>query len=117
MTHRILDFGVTRQFGDHQLSGGLIPTITYDVLEAFWGKRYLVRTAPDIQGIAARDVGFKLMGPLPSAEGVNYRIMYGSKETWRYYLAGFKRSFDRRLCRLGIPARTARPIYLAISGG
>jgi hypothetical protein len=83
MTHRILDFGVTRQFGDHKLSGGLIPTITYDVMEAFWGKRYLVRTAPDIQGIAARDVGFKLMGPLPSAEGVNYRIMYGSKETWQ----------------------------------
>ena len=31
MTHRILDLGVTRQLGDHQLSGGLIPTITYDV--------------------------------------------------------------------------------------
>jgi hypothetical protein len=103
--------------------GGLIPTITYDVLEAFWGKRYLVRTAPDIHGIAARDVGMKLVGPLPAAEGVNYRIMYGSKETWQadknpydktmggITWRGTDRSFGRRLCGLGIPARAARPIY------
>ena len=83
MTHRILDLGVTRKLGDHQLSGGLIPTITYDVMEAFWGKRYLVRTAPDIQGLAARDVGLKLMGPLPFSEGLSYRVMYGSKATWQ----------------------------------
>ncbi len=35
MTDRILDLGVTKKLGDHQLSGGLIPTITYDVMEAF----------------------------------------------------------------------------------
>jgi len=51
-------------------------------MEAFWGKRYLVRTAPDIQGIAARDVGLKAMGPLPFADGMSYRIMHGFKETW-----------------------------------
>ena len=82
MTHRVLDLGVTKKLGDHQLSGGLIPTITYDVMEAFWGKRYLVRTAPDIQGIAARDVGLKLSGPLSVAEGLSYRVMYGAKATW-----------------------------------
>ena len=82
MTHRILDLGVTRKLGDHRLSAGLIPTITYDVMEGFWGKRYLVRTAPDIQGIAARDLGVKLMGPLSSGRGLSYRVMYGSKETW-----------------------------------
>ena len=78
MTHRVLDFGLTRKFGRHQLSGGLIPTITYDVMEAFWGKRYLVRTAPDIQGIAARDVGLKLMGPVSLVDGLSYRVMYGT---------------------------------------
>ena len=82
MTHRVLDLGLTKKLGAHQLSGGLIPTITYDVMEAFWGKRYLVRTAPDIQGIAARDVGLKAMGPLPVADGLSYRIMHGFKETW-----------------------------------
>jgi len=51
-------------------------------MESFWGKRYLVRTAPDIQGIAARDLGVKLMGPLSSGRGLSYRVMYGSKETW-----------------------------------
>ena len=82
MTHRVLDLGVTRKLGDHRLSAGLIPTITYDLMEGFWGKRYLVRTAPDIQGIAARDLGVKLMGPLSSGRGLSYRVMYGSKETW-----------------------------------
>ena len=82
MTHRVLDLGVTRKLGDHRLSAGLIPTISYDVMEGFWGKRYLVRTAPDIQGIAARDLGVKLMGPLSSGRGLSYRVMYGSKETW-----------------------------------
>jgi hypothetical protein len=82
LTHRVLDLGVTRKLGDHRLSAGLIPTVTYDVMESFWGKRYLVRTAPDIQGIAARDLGVKLMGPLSSGRGLSYRVMYGSKETW-----------------------------------
>jgi hypothetical protein len=82
LTHRVLDLGMTRKLGDHRLSAGLIPTITYDVMEGFWGKRYLVRTAPDIQGIAARDLGVKLMGPLSSGRGLSYRVMYGSKETW-----------------------------------
>ena len=82
MTHRVLDLGLTTKVGAHQLSGGLIPTITYDVMESFWGKRYLVRTAPDIQGIAARDVALKAMGPLPFADGLSYRIMHGFKETW-----------------------------------
>jgi len=82
LTHRVLDLGMTRKLGDHRLSAGLIPTLTYDVMESFWGKRYLVRTAPDIQGIAARDLGVKLMGPLSSDGGLSYRVMYGSKETW-----------------------------------
>ncbi|MDA9941572.1 hypothetical protein N9C62_03090 [Luminiphilus sp.] len=93
MTHRILDLGLTTKLGAHQLSGGLIPTITYDVLEAFWGKRYLVRTAPDIQGIAARDVGLKLMGPLPVAEGLSYRMMYGAKASWE----ADKNPFDKTM--------------------
>ena len=91
LTHRVLDLGVTRKFGEHRVSAGLIPTITYDVMEAFWGKRYLVRTAPDIQGIAARDLGVKLMGPLSSAHGLSYRVMYGSKETWE----ADKNAFDK----------------------
>ena len=53
MTHRILDLGVTKKLGDHQLSGGLIPTITYDVMEA-----------------------------LSVAEGLSYRVMHGAKASW-----------------------------------
>jgi hypothetical protein len=93
MAHRILDLGVTKKLGDHRLSGGLIPTITYDVMEAFWGKRYLVRTAPDIQGIAARDVGLKLSGPLPVVGGLSYRVMHGSKATWQ----ADKNSFNKTM--------------------
>ena len=93
MTHRVLDFGLTRKVGRHQVSGGLIPTITYDVMEAFWGKRYLVRTAPDIQGIAARDVGLKLMGPLSLGDGFSYRVMYGAKATWQ----ADKNPFDKAM--------------------
>lgn len=93
LTHRVLDFGITRVLGDHLLSAGLIPTITYDVMEGFWGKRYLVRTAPDIQGLAARDVGVKLMGPVRPVDGLSYRLMYGSKETWE----ADKNPFDKTM--------------------
>ena len=81
-SHRIQDFGIGKKVAGHQISGGLIPTISFDLIEAFWGKRYLVRTAPDIQGIPARDLGVSAKGPLTESGNWSYRAMYGSRETW-----------------------------------
>ena len=64
LSHRIQDMGAGKKLAGHQISGGLIPTISFDLIEAFWGKRYLMRTAPDIQGIAARDLGISAKGKL-----------------------------------------------------
>ncbi len=81
-SHRIQDLAIGKKLAGHQISGGLIPTISFDLIEAFWGKRYLVRTAPDIQGIAARDLGVSAKGALTEAGTWSYRAMYGSSETW-----------------------------------
>jgi hypothetical protein len=74
--------GAGKKLAGHQISGGLIPTISFDLIEAFWGKRYLMRTAPDIQGIAARDLGISAKGKLSQSGRWSYRAMYGSSETW-----------------------------------
>jgi hypothetical protein len=82
LSHRIQDMGAGKKLAGHQISGGLIPTISFDLIEAFWGKRYLMRTAPDIQGIAARDLGISAKGKLSQSGRWSYRAMYGSSETW-----------------------------------
>lgn len=82
LSHRIQDLGVGKKLAGHQVSGGLIPTISFDLIEAFWGKRYLMRTAPDMQGIAARDLGISAKGKLNQSGKWSYRAMYGSSETW-----------------------------------
>lgn len=82
LSHRIQDMGVGKNLAGHQISGGLIPTISFDLIEAFWGKRYLMRTAPDMQGIAARDLGISAKGKLSQSGEWSYRAMYGSTETW-----------------------------------
>jgi hypothetical protein len=61
--------------GEHQLIAGLSPTLTFDVIEAFWGLRYLMRTPMDLQGEASRDTGLALRGPLNSDGSLSYRVM------------------------------------------
>lgn len=62
--------------GGHKLMVGLQPTLTFDVIEAFWGLRYLERTPLDDQGIASRDTGLSIKGPLAKDGELGYRLMY-----------------------------------------
>ncbi len=64
--------------GRHQLIAGLTSTITYDLVESIWGARYLARTPMDLQGVASRDTGVSLRGPLNATGSVSYRFMLGS---------------------------------------
>jgi hypothetical protein len=59
----------------HTITAGLQPTLTFDVIEAAWGKRYLMRTPPDLQGIPSRDTGLSIKGHLN--ESFSYRVMVG----------------------------------------
>ena len=63
-------------FGQHRVAVGLQPTPTFDVIESAWGKRYLMRTPADLQGLASRDVGIALKGRLD--DSFSYRVMVGT---------------------------------------
>ncbi len=54
---------------------GLSPTPTFDLIEQIWGFRYLVRTPMDLQGVASRDTGISLKGPLNASGSFSYRSM------------------------------------------
>ena len=56
-------------FNDQQLIAGLQPTPTFDVIEAAWGKRYLMRTPTDLQGLPSRDAGIALKGRINAGLG------------------------------------------------
>lgn len=64
--------------GQHRVLIGLSPTLTFDLIESFWGLRYLARTPLDLQGVASRDAGVSAKGPLNTAGTLKYRIMVGS---------------------------------------
>ena len=72
------DLHAGRDFGRHRLLFGLSPTPTFDLIESFWGLRYLVRTPMDLQGVASRDTGISAKGPLNGAGTLNYRAMVGA---------------------------------------
>jgi len=71
------DLYVGRDFGEHRLTIGLAPTLTFDLIEDFWGLRYLVRTPMDLQGLPSRDTGIALRGPLTADGRFRYRVMLG----------------------------------------
>jgi hypothetical protein len=64
--------------GRHQVTAGLSPTITFDVIESIWGLRYLIRTPLDLQGVPSRDTGFSARGPLNENGTFGYRAMIGA---------------------------------------
>jgi hypothetical protein len=66
------------RLGDHRLVAGLQNTFTFDVVEKQWGARYLMRTPLDLQGVASRDTGLSLKGPLGSDGRWSYRVLLGS---------------------------------------
>ena len=69
------DLYLARKFGGHEFIAGLSPTLTFDLIERVWGARYLMRTPMDLQGVASRDIGASLKGPLGSDNRWNYRAM------------------------------------------
>ena len=69
------DLYLARRFGGHEFMAGLSPTLTFDLIESVWGARYLMRTPMDLQGVASRDTGLSVRGPLSSDSRWNYRAM------------------------------------------
>jgi hypothetical protein len=65
-------------FDRHKALLGLSSTPTFDVIESIWGLRYLARTPMDLQGVASRDTGISVQGPLNTAGTLSYRLMYGA---------------------------------------
>lgn len=72
------DFYVGVKLGRHRIFVGLSPTLTFDLIESFWGLRYLARTPMDLQGVASRDTGISAKGTLNAAGTISYRAMVGS---------------------------------------
>lgn len=64
--------------GRQQLVAGLTSTPTFDLIEKIWGARYLMRTPMDLQGIASRDTGLSVQGPLNASGSLSYRAMWGA---------------------------------------
>lgn len=65
--------------GRQRLLLGLSPTPTFDLIESAWGFRYLARTPLDLHGVASRDNGISLKGPINSSGTLAYRAMLGAK--------------------------------------
>lgn len=72
------DLYLGRRFGRHKVLLGLSSTPTFDVIEAAWGLRYLARTPMDLQGVASRDTGLAVQGPINASGSLRYRFMYGA---------------------------------------
>jgi hypothetical protein len=72
------DLYLGRKFGRHKALLGLASTPSYDVIEGIWGMRYLARTPMDIQGVASRDTGVSIQGPLNAAGTLRYRGMWAA---------------------------------------
>lgn len=64
--------------GRHKLIGGLTGTPTFDVIEGIWDARYLARTPMDMQGVASRDTGIFVKGPLNRSGTLAYRFMWAA---------------------------------------
>ncbi len=74
----VKDLWLSVALGRQELVAGLAPTPTFGVIEAQWGKRYLMRTPMDLQGVASRDTGLSLTGPLDSEGRLSYHAMVGT---------------------------------------
>jgi hypothetical protein len=65
--------------GEHRVLFGLSSTPTFNLIEKFWGYRYVERTPLDVQGIASRDTGIAASGPIAKNGSISYRVMYGTQ--------------------------------------
>ena len=73
----IKDLFIARKLGEHEFMFGLSPTPTFDLIESIWGARYLMRTPLDLQGVASRDTGIAVRGPVGTS-AFSYRLMGGT---------------------------------------
>ena len=72
------DLYLGARLGHHRLTAGLTSTPTFDRVEKAWGMRYLARTPMDLQGVASRDTGLALQGPLNASGSLAYRAMWAA---------------------------------------
>lgn len=75
----IKDLYLGTEIGRQRLLIGLSPTPTFDLIESIWGSRYLARTPMDLHGVASRDTGISLKGPINPSGTLAYRFMMGTK--------------------------------------
>lgn len=79
---KVKDLYLGGRSGRQTWVAGLAPTLTFDIIEAAWGLRYLARTPMDLQGVPSRDTGFSIKGPLNGSGSLKYRAMLGSGATF-----------------------------------
>ena len=79
------DAWVRWKFTDqHQVHLGLSPTPNMNVVDAFWGYRFLEKSLLDLQRIGAtRDLGVAFRGSLGSGQKVRYHFMLGNGSSTR----------------------------------
>lgn len=63
-------------FNNHALYLGMSPTPTWEVVESFWGYRWLEKTPLDLHNYgSSRDIGLALTGSLDDGKKVGYYLM------------------------------------------
>ena len=78
-TGDIRDLYLQTAIGKHRVLFGLSKTPTFNLIESFWGYRYVERTPLDVQGIASRDTGIAANGPIARDGSISYRAMLGTQ--------------------------------------
>ena len=65
--------------GEHQVTLGIHPTLTFDWLDGFWGLRHIEKTPADLYRLdSSRDFGFSFTGPA-RIDGLNYGVQFGNE--------------------------------------
>lgn len=73
----VKDAFVKKKFGGMAIIAGIIEPPSFNLVEKFWGYRYIEKTAPDYFKLASsRDFGIALDGK--TAGGIVYTVMYGN---------------------------------------
>jgi hypothetical protein len=64
--------------GRQQLTLGILPTLTFDWLDGFWGLRHIEKTPVDLYRLdTSRDFGVSVAGPMP-LNGLSYAAQFGN---------------------------------------
>ena len=73
--NQVKDLYAAYSKGNHTITVGKQPTLTFNALEKFWGYRALSRTPPDLQGIASRFEGISIKGQLLEDGQLHYGLV------------------------------------------